>query len=255
MGGQRKVRNRDFTTMTPEERMAKETTEKSYAMFEQKFNEQQERLRKQTQIDREDQVAGAMNLDARVQNKVAEYDSVKSLEQAANLATMQTKIQAAGNNLEQRDQAQRNLAFLKNQYESDLIQSGGQVKTAQQEANKSLTSAVADDSIAEAKAGLGRSFISGLVSGAAKNSGTSYDTNKGYYYDEAGNPLTQGQYTDAYVNERPVYQQEQKRFFGFNTGDPIYSAVNPLANLPRLENPIEITEKGDSTSPTPPPSS
>ena len=68
--GSRKVKKKNFTTMTPAERMAKETTEKSYAMFEQKFNEQQERMGKQTQIDRDSQITGAMNLDARVANKM-----------------------------------------------------------------------------------------------------------------------------------------------------------------------------------------
>jgi hypothetical protein len=235
--------------MTPEERMAKETTEKSYAMFEQKFNEQQERMGKQTQIDRDSQITGAMNLDARVENKVAGYDAAKSLDQAASLATIQTQIQAAGNNLEERDKAQRNLAFVKSQYESDLIQSGGQVKTAEQEASKSLTSAVAKDSIAEARSGVGRSFVSGLVKGAAQNSGTSYDTNAGYYYDKDGNALTQEQYDAAVYHKdgKGVYQQEQSRMFGFNTGTK-YSAVNPLAAIPRIQNPTETTETGETTS-------
>lgn len=246
--GSRKVKKKNFTTMTPAERMAKETTEKSYAMFEQKFNEQQERMGKQTQIDRDSQITGAMNLDARVANKVAGYDAAKSLDQAASLATIQTQIQAAGNNLEERDKAQRNLAFVKSQYESDLIQSGGQVKTAQQEASKSLTSAVAKDSIAEARSGVGRSFVSGLVSGAAKNSGTSYDTNAGSYYDKDGNALTQKQYDAAIKGGKEVYQQEQSRMFGFNTGTK-YSVVNPLATIPRIENPIETTETGEGTSP------
>lgn len=246
MGKQRKV-SKNFTTMTPEERMAKETTEKSYAMFDRKFKEQQERMGKQTQIDRDSQITGAMNLDARVENRVAGYDAAKSLDQAANLATIQTRIQAAGNNLEERDKAQRNLAFVKNQYESDLIQSGGQVKTAQQEASKSLTKAIAKDSIAEAKTGVGRSFVSGLVSGAAKNTGTSYDTNAGYYYDKDGNPLTQDQYDAAIKEGKEVYQQETSRKFGFNTGTK-YSVVNPLATIPRIENPIETTETGIVTS-------
>lgn len=245
--GSRKVKKKNFTTMTPAERIAKETTEKSYAMFEQKFNEQQERMGKQTQIDRDSQITGAMNLDARVANKVAGYDAAKSLDQAASLATIQTQIQAAGNNLEERDKAQRNLAFVKSQYESDLIQSGGQVKTAQQEASKSLTSAVAKDSIAEAKSGVGRSFVSGLVSGAAENSGTSYDTNAGSYYDKDGNALTRDQYDAAIKGGKEVYQQEQSRMFGFNTGTK-YSAVNPLATIPRIENPIETTETGEGTS-------
>ena len=238
--------------MTPAERMAKETTEKSYAMFEQKFNQSQQRLGEKAQIDREGQAAGAMNLDARVENKVAGYDAAKSLDQAANLATIQTQIQAAGNNLEERDKAQRNLAFVKSQYESDLIQSGGQVKTAQQEASKSLTKAIAKDSIAEARSGVGRSFIKGLVAGAAKKSGVDVDTNESKYYDEDGNPLTVEQYEQRVSSNQPYYQKEQNKTFGFNTGDPIYSAVNPLATLPRIDanQTLEVSETGEKTTPS-----
>jgi len=247
--GSRKVKKKNFTTMTPAERMAKETTEKSYAMFEQKFNQSQQRLGEKAQIDREGQAAGAMNLDARVANKVAGYDAAKSLDQAANLATIQTQIQAAGNNLEERDKAQRNLAFVKSQYESDLIQSGGQVKTAQQEASKSLTSAVAKDSIAEARSGVGRSFISGLVAGQAKKAGVDVDTNKSTYYDKDGNPLTSEQFEQRVSSNQPYYQKEQKKTFGFNTGDPIYSAVNPLSTLSRLDpsQTLEISEVDGKT--------
>ena len=246
--GSRKVKKQNFTTMTSAERMAKETTEKSYAMFEQKFNQQQDRLGEKTKIDREGQATGVMNLDARVQKKVAGYDAAKSLDQAANLATIQTQIQAAGNNLEQRDKAQRNLAFVKSQYESDLIQSGGEVKTARQEASKDLTSAVADDSIAEAKSSVGRSFVSGLVQGAAKNSGASYDSNSGNYYDKDGNPLTQDQYDDAQRDKKEVYQQKTNRKFGFDTSVD-YSAVDPLSTLPRIEgNPLEISNTGERTT-------
>ena len=246
--GSRKVKKQNFTAMTSAERIAKETTEKSYAMFEQKFNQSQSRLEKQTQTDRDSQITGTMNLDARVANKVAGYDSAKSLEQSASLATIQTQIQAAGNNLEQKDKAQRNLAFVKSQYQSDLIQSGGEVKTAKQEASKDLTTAMADDSIAEAKSSVGRSFVSGLVQGAAKNSGASYDSNSGNYYDKDGNPLTQDQYDDAIRDEKEVYQQKQNRAFGFNTGTD-YSAVNPLSTLPRIEgNTLETTDTGEKTS-------
>ena len=247
--GSRKVKKKNFTTMTPAERMAKETTEKSYAMFEQKFNQSQQRLGEKAQIDREGQAAGAMNLDARVANKVAGYDSAKSLDQAANLATIQTQIQAAGNNLEERDKAQRNLAFVKSQYESDLIQSGGQVKTAQQEASKSLTSAVAKDSIAEAKSGVGRSFIKGLVAGQAKKAGVDVDPNESTYYDKDGNPLTPTQFEQRVSSNQPYYQKEQKKTFGFNTGDPIYSAVNPLSTLSRLDpsQTLEISEVDGKT--------
>ena len=248
--GSRKVKKQNFTTMTSAERMAKETTEKSYAMFEQKFNQSQSRLEKQTQTDRDSQITGTMNLDARVANKVAGYDSAKSLAQSASLATIHTQIQAAGNNLEQKDKAQRNLAFVKSQYESDLIQSGGEVKTARQEASKNLTSAMADDSIAEAKSGVGRSFVSGLVQGAAKNSGASYDSNSGNYYDKDGNPLTQDQYDAAIRDGGEVYQQKQNRAFGFNTGTD-YSAVNPLSTLPRIEgNLLEISNTGERTTNT-----
>lgn len=247
--GSRKVKKQNFTTMTSAERMAKETTEKSYAMFEQKFNQQQDRLGEKTKIDREGQATGVMNLDARVQNKTAGYDASKSLDRSANLATIQTQIQAAGNNLEQRDKAQRNLAFVKSQYESDLIQSGGQVKTAQQEASKDLTSAMADDSIAAAKSEVGRSFVKGLVAGQAKKSGVDVNTSQGTYYDEQGNPLTPAQYEQRVSGNKPYYQQEQKIKFGYKTGDPMYNAVNPLASLPRIEgNPLEITNTGEKTT-------
>ena len=246
--GSRKVKKQNFTTMTSAERIAKETTEKSYAMFEQKFNQQQDRLGEKTKIDRDSQITGTMNLDARVANKVAGYDSAKSLAQSASLATIHTQIQAAGNNLEQKDKAQRNLAFVKSQYESDLIQSGGEVKTARQEASKNLTSAMADDSIAEAKSGVGRSFVSGLVQGAAQNSGASYDSNSGNYYDKDGNPLTQDQYDASIRDGKEVYQQKTNRKFGFNTGTD-YSAVNPLSTLPRIEgNTLETTDTGEKTS-------
>lgn len=248
--GSRKVKKQNFTTMTSAERIAKETTEKSYAMFEQKFNESQQRLGEKANIDREGQATGVMNLDARVQKKVAGYDAAKSLDQAANLATIQTQIQAAGNNLEQRDKAQRNLAFVKSQYESDLIQSGGEVKTAKQEASKDLTGAMADDSIAAAKSEVGRSFVKGLFVGQAKKSGIDVDTNEGRGYDVSGNPLTQEQYEQRVDGQKPYYQQEQKMKFGFRTGDPIYSAVNPLATLPRLspDQTLEISETGDKTN-------
>lgn len=246
--GSRKVKKQNFTTMTSAERMAKETTEKSYAMFEQKFNQQQDRLGEKTKIERDSQITGVMNLDARVQKQVAGYDAAKSLEKSASLATIQTQIQAAGNNLAQKDKAQRNLAFVKNQYESDLIQSGGEVKTARQEASKDLTSAVADDSIAEAKSSVGRSFVSGLVQGAAKNSGASYDSNSGNYYDKDGNPLTQDQYDDAQRDKKEVYQQKTNRKFGFDTSVD-YSAVDPLSTLPRIEgNPLEISNTGERTT-------
>ena len=68
-------------------------------------------------------------------------------------------------------------------------------------------------------------------------------------YDKDGNPLTPTQFQQRVSSNQPYYQKEQNKTFGFNTGDPIYSAVNPLSTLSRLDpsQTLEISEVDGKT--------
>jgi hypothetical protein len=262
----RKVNRGKFVNKTQAEKDAEQfASSKTSEMF-QKLGTQIDRQQKQTLTDRDTQIGGVANLDSRVANQVEGYDSAKNLSRSAEIAIAQTQVQAAGNNLEERDKAQRNLAFVKGGYEDASIEGGKLLKEGQQAASMSLGKTLAEDSIQASKYGAMTGVVGTAAQVAAKEgTGVDVDTNNGNYYDAQGNPLSAIEYEKAVKAETPVFSKNKNMFAGFS-GKERLTASNALGELPRngnlantnsvqagtpamITNPLEIVTTGNTTKP------
>tara|TARA_R110000868_G_C10927084_1_gene766084 strand:- start:1482 stop:2315 length:834 start_codon:yes stop_codon:yes gene_type:complete len=262
----RKVNRGKFVTKTQAEKDAEQfTSSKTSEMF-QKLGTQIDRQQKQTLTDRDTQIGGVANLDSRVANQVEGYDSAKNLSRSADIAIAQTQVQAAANNLEERDKAQRNLAFVKGGYEDASIKGGKLLKEGQQAASMSLGKTLAEDSIRASKYGAMTAVVGTAAQVAAKEgTGVDVDTNNGSYYDAQGNPLSAIEYEKAVKAGTPVFSKNKNMFMGFS-GKERLTASDALGELPRngnlantnsvqagtpamITNPLEIVTTGNTTKP------
>lgn len=264
----RKVNRGKFVNKTQAEKDAGQfLSGKTNEMF-QKLGTQIDRQQKQSLTDRDTQIGGVANLDQRVQDQVGGYDSAKNLSRSADIAIAQTQISAAANNLEERDQAKRNLAVVKGRYEDDQLKGRKLLKEGQQAASMSLGETLADDSVSAAKYGAMTAVVGTAAKTAAKEgTGVDVDTNNGNYYDSEGNPLSATEYEKAVKAETPVFSKNKNMFMGFS-GKQILTASDALGQLPRdgnlagtnsvqaggppmITNPLEIVTTGNKTNPKP----
>ena len=264
----RKVNRGKFVNKTQAEKDAEQfLSGKTDEMF-QKLGTQIDRQQKQSLTDRDTQISGVANLDQRVQDQVGGYDSAKNLSRSADIAIAQTQISAAANNLEERDQAKRNLAVVKGRYEDNQLKGGKLLKEGQQAASMSLGETLADDSVSAAKYGAMTAVVGTAAATAAKEgTGVDIDTNNGNYYDSEGNPLSAIEYDQAVKAQTPVFSKNKNMFMGFS-GKQILTASDALGQLPRdgnlagtnsvqaggppmITNPLEIVTTGNKTNPKP----
>ena len=258
----RKVNRGKFVTKTQAEKDAEQFASSKTSEMLRIVDRQQ----KQTLTDRDTQIGGVANLDSRVANQVEGYDSAKNLSRSAEIAIAQTQVQAAANNLEERDKAQRNLAFVKGGYEDASIKGGKLLKEGQQAASMSLGKTLAEDSIQASKYGAMTAVVGTAAQVAAKEgTGVDLDTNNGSYYDAQGNPLSAIEYEKAVKAGTPVFSKNKNMFMGFS-GKERLTASDALGELPRngnlantnsvqagtpamITNPLEIVTTGNTTKP------
>lgn len=262
----RKVNRGKFVNKTQAEKDAEQFLSGKTSEMSQKLATQMDRQQKQTLTDRDTQIGGVANLDQRLQDKVGGYDSARNLARSADIAIAQTRIAAAANNLEEKDKAQRNLAFVKGNYEDAQIKGGSMVKGANQAASMNLGEVLANDSISASK----YAAMTGVATTAAKTAakvgtGVDVDTNDGNYYDAQGNPLTRDQYALALESNGkiPVFSKDTKMVMGFSGNPKLNKIATNSGGLssvgrgetsdgtnitgPSIGNTLEIQNSGLST--------
>jgi len=260
----RKVNRGKFVNKTQAEKDAEQFLSGKTSEMSQKLATQMDRQQKQTLTDRDTQIGGVANLDQRLQDKVGGYDSARNLTRSADLAIAQTQIAAAANNLEEKDKAQRNLAFVKGNYEDAQIKGGSMVKGANQAASMDLGEVLANDSVSASKyAVLTGAATAGVKAAAKVGTGVDVDTNDGNYYDEQGNPLNSTQYALAKENGTPVFSKDTKMAMGFSGNPKLNKIATNSGGLssvgrgetsdgtnitgPSIGNTLEIQNSGLST--------